>query len=127
MAMLRPWKALVLVAALAPLAPLGKGNAGTLPPERGRRPVAMPSSVTGSVSVFGATWCSACKILEAGLREKNVPFDVIDVDQSPNAYAKARAATNTSAIPVTSVVRGDAVAWVVGADVQAVERAYRGE
>jgi hypothetical protein len=65
--------------------------------------------------------------LERGLRERDVPFDVIDVDQSPDAYAKARAETRSNAIPQTAVARGSSVQWIIGANVDAVERAYRGE
>src|SRR5579883_2141637 len=80
-----------------------------------------------TVTVFGATWCSACKGLERGLRERGVPFDLIDVDQNPKAYEAARKATGKNVVPLTSVARDEDVTWVVGADVDAVEKAYRGE
>lgn len=89
--------------------------------------IRMPSSTSSSVTVYGAEWCGACKVLERGLREKDIPFEVIDVDQSPEAYARARSASNASVIPITNVVRGDNATWVVGANIVAVERAYRGE
>jgi mycoredoxin len=97
--------------------------------ERGPAPVAaprLPSSSASSVTVYGATWCSACKILERGLRERDIPFDVIDVDRSPDSYARARQAAGTNSIPLTSVTRGSDQTWVIGADVGAVERAYKG-
>jgi mycoredoxin len=86
----------------------------------------MPSSTPSSVTVYGADWCGACKILERGLKERDIPFEVVDVDRNPDAHSRARAATGTSAIPVTNVVHAGDGTWIVGADVPAVERAYRG-
>jgi mycoredoxin len=86
------------------------------------------SLTSGPVTVFGAKWCSACRALEAGLSARKIPFDLVDVDESPAAFARARAASgNGGAIPLTSIVRGNGTVWVVGADVDAVERATRGE
>lgn len=86
---------------------------------------AAPSSFEGSVTVYSADWCSYCKKLQQGLREQQIPFDVIDVERNPSAHERARQATGTSAIPVTSVARGSDVNWIVGADLAAVVRAYR--
>jgi len=85
-------------------------------------------SSEASVTVYAASWCSACKSLEHGLRERGVPFDRIDIEQNPKAYDVAKRATGKSVIPLTSVARGsEDVVWIVGADVDAVEKAYRGE
>lgn len=81
------------------------------------------------VTVYGAKWCSACRTLEGGLKDRKIAFEVIDVDDNPSAFARARAASGAaSAIPLTSIVRttGSTV-WVVGADVDAVDRAQRGD
>ncbi len=76
------------------------------------------------VTVYGAKWCSACKTLEHGLSSRKIAFDVVDVDDNPSAFARARTAAGASnAIPLTSVVRDNQTAWIVGADVDAVERA----
>lgn len=87
------------------------------------------SSMSASpVTVYGATWCSACRALERGLTDRTIAFSVIDVDDNPAAFARARAAAGaTNAIPLTSIVRGSNTVWVVGADVDAVDRAQRGE
>lgn len=87
------------------------------------------SSVTSSpVTVYGAKWCSACRSLERGLTERKIAFDVVDVDASPSAFARAReAAGATSAIPLTGIVQSTKTVWIVGADVDAVDRAQRGE
>ena len=79
------------------------------------------------VTVYGAGWCSACKSLEASLRSRGIPFNQVDVDENPGAYAIAKKATGTNAIPLTNVVRGAMQSWIVGADPDAVEKAYRGE
>jgi mycoredoxin len=86
------------------------------------------SVATAPVTVYGAKWCSACRSLERGLAERKIAFDVIDVDDNPGAFAKARAAANaSSAIPLTGIARPSSTVWVVGADVDAVDRAQRGE
>ncbi len=87
------------------------------------------SSLTSSpVTVYGAKWCSACRSLEAGLKDRKISFDVVDVDDNPAAFARARAASGAaSAIPLTGISRTSGTIWVVGADVDAVDRAQRGE
>src|SRR5262245_20851044 len=80
-----------------------------------------------SVTVYGANWCGACKSLEAKLAQKNIPFDVIDVDRQPDAYARARqAAGGPNGIPLTGVRAGGEQTWVVGDNADRIERAYRG-
>lgn len=88
-----------------------------------------PSSLTTSpVTVYSAKWCSACRSLQSGLAERKIAFDVVDVDENAAAFARARAAANAgNAIPLTSVVRPSNTVWIVGADVDAVDRAQRGE
>lgn len=85
------------------------------------------SSLSSSpVTVFGAKWCAACKSLEAGLTDRKIAFEVIDVDDNPSAFARARSASGTSgAIPLTSIVKNGSTTWVLGADVDAVDRAQR--
>lgn len=88
----------------------------------------LPSSISSQVVVYQASWCSACRVLERGLRERDIPFDMIDVEKNQAAFAKARSATGTSAIPQTSVDRGSGdPVWIVGANVDAIERAYKGQ
>ena len=88
------------------------------------------SSISSSpITLYGAKWCSACRSLERGLADRKIPFDMVDVDDNPAAFARARAAANASnAIPLTGIVKpnGDTV-WVVGADLEAVDKARRGE
>ncbi len=80
------------------------------------------------VTIYGAKWCSACRSLERGLSERKIAFEVIDVDDNPAAFARARAAAGaTNAIPLTSVVKGTGLVWIVGADIDGVERATRGD
>lgn len=115
----------LLLGALLGSWPLGQALASSTGGEASRR--RLPSSSEGSVTVYGAGWCGACKRLEQDLRDRQIPFSLIDVDQNPSAHQRARQATGTSAIPVTCVDRGGGdVVWIVGADINAVERAYRG-
>ena len=89
------------------------------------------SSLSSSpVTVYGAKWCSACRTLEGGLKERKIAFEVIDVDDNPSAFSRARAASGAlnTLIPLTSVVRSTgSTTWIVGADIDAVDRAQRGD
>ena len=100
----------------------GSGNAA---PQKAPARVELPSSAETGVTIYGASWCGPCKILEAGLREQQIPFDEIDIDRNPTAFDRAKQATGTSAIPQTSVAGSGGVVWIIGADVAGVERAYR--
>lgn len=80
------------------------------------------------VTVYGATWCSACRALESGLVSRKIAFEKVDVDDNPGAFARARTASGAGgSIPLTGVVRSASTVWIVGADVDAVDRAQRGE
>lgn len=84
------------------------------------------SLAKSDVTIYGAMWCPACRALESGLRARQVPFEVVDVDKSPQAFERARAAAGAgSSIPLTGVVHGSDTSWIVGADVDGVERLYR--
>lgn len=85
------------------------------------------SSLSSSpVTVYGAKWCPACKALEAGLAERKIAFELVDVDDNPSAFAKARSASGTGgAIPLTSIAKNGNTTWVLGADIDAVDRAQR--
>lgn len=87
---------------------------------------ALDAAAEARVTVYGATWCSACKSLEASLRSRGIPFEVVDVDQNPAAFAIAKKAAGVSAVPLTNIIRGPAQTWIVGADPDGVERAYKG-
>jgi mycoredoxin len=83
--------------------------------------------VQAQVTVYSATWCGPCKVLKAGLHERNIPFEEVDVDQNPGAFAFAKKASGANAIPLTNVVRGLSQRWIVGSDVDGVVKAYKGE
>jgi hypothetical protein len=81
---------------------------------------------SSGVTIYGAKWCSACRSLERGLTDRKIAFEVIDVDDNPAAFAKARAASGAgSAIPLSSVTTSTKTTWIVGADVEAVDRALK--
>jgi mycoredoxin len=95
------------------------------------RPSAPPraaiSSSQTAVTVYGASWCSACRSLEAKLDERRIPFSLIDVDKNREAYDRARRASGMdSGIPLTHITQ-NASTWVQGDDADAIERAYKGE
>jgi glutaredoxin len=97
-------------------------SAAALPPPE------VSSIATSPVTVYSAKWCSACRSLERGLNERKIAFDTVDVDANPSAFTRAREAAGASnAIPLTGIVRSSNTVWVVGADVDAVDRAQRGE
>jgi mycoredoxin len=85
------------------------------------------SSSDTSVTIYGATWCSACKSLEGKLDARKIPYSVIDVDKNRDAYDKARSASGMgSGIPLTHITQHRST-WVQGDDADAVEKAYNGE
>lgn len=112
----------VLGAALAVLVVLGA------PGSEGVANADVSSLSSSPITVYGAKWCSACRTLEGGLKDRKIAFEVIDVDDNPSAFSRARAAAGASnAIPLTSVARNGNTVWVVGADIDAVDRAQRGD
>lgn len=119
---LRPLLILSSLLALAlPGAPALARASSTQPPSRVR-----DGDGQGVITLYGATWCPACKALEATLHERGIPFELVDVDREPQRYEMARRASGTNAIPLTNIVRGPQVSWIVGNDPDAVERAYKG-
>ncbi len=105
----------------------------TLPPAAGNarggdasRSHAVRDDGQAAVTVYGAAWCSACNALEATLRERGVPFDLVDVDRESARYDLARKASGSNAIPLTSVVRWPSLSWYVGNEPDAIEHAYKG-
>lgn len=86
------------------------------------------SLASSAITVYAAKWCSACRSLERGLTERQIAFEVIDVDDNPSAFAKARASAGaTNAIPLTGIAKSSGTVWVVGADIDAVDRAHKGD
>ena len=62
-------------------------------------------AASAGVTVFGASWCGACRQTEAFLRSRGVPFVERDVEQEPGAAADmqaraARAGISPRGIPV---------------------------
>lgn len=95
-------------------------------PERSAEASAVSSLTSSGVTIYGAKWCSACKSLEKGLAQRNIAFDLVDVDDNPSAFERAKTASGEGgAIPLTSIVKDGKTTWIVGADVDAVERAQR--
>ena len=116
-----------IVALLSSASVSGASGAPSTSPSTSSTPPSTSSLSKSDVTIYGATWCPACRALEAGLRSRQVPFEIVDVDKSPQAFERARAAAGSGgAIPLTGIVHGSDTAWVVGADIDGVERLYRG-
>lgn len=110
-----------LVAALASTLAAGSQAASRPSPP----PRVEVSSAQSSVTIYGASWCPACRSLESKLRARDVPFDVIDVDTNREAYERARNASGMGpGIPLTNITKSRST-WVLGDDADAVERAYQ--
>lgn len=67
-----------------------------------------PLAGDGSVIVYGASWCSACRQAESWLESNGVPFVEKDIEEDPEARAemqrKAReAGVSATGIPVIDV------------------------
>jgi mycoredoxin len=124
---MRPHRLLpsALICSLAMAASLLAGSGYAAPVSRAPARVGTPSSSEAGVTIYGASWCGPCKMLEQGLRERQIPFDEIDIDRNPTAFERARQATGSSSIPQTSVAGTGGTVWIIGADVAGVERAYR--
>ena len=120
---------IALLARLAPFALVAAVVAAALAaPSTASADSGISSLSTSPVTVYGAKWCSACRTLESGLKDRKIAFEVVDVDDNPTAFARARAASGASnAIPLTSITRSSNTVWVVGSDIDAVDRAQRGE
>ena len=100
--------------------------AKTRAPETRVTEVRLPSSSAAQIIVYDTSWCGACKSLERALRERNIPFDTIDVEQNPKAFQRAQEATGRRTVPQTEVAKmGASSSWIVGVNVAAIERAYR--
>lgn len=118
-----PLLAALVVAALS-ISPLAVGSA---PSSRASAPTKIQDGdAVGFVTVYGATWCPSCKALEATLHDRKIPFELVDVDREPARYEMARKASGTNGVPLTNVIRGPQVSWILGNDPDAVERAYKG-
>jgi mycoredoxin len=99
---------------------------GSTAPRAGAAEPNVSSLSSAGVTVYGAKWCPACRSLESGLTDRKIAFDVVDVDDNPAAFAKARQASGAgSAIPLSSVTTSNKTTWFVGADVDAIERATK--
>jgi glutaredoxin len=95
-------------------------------PEAPPAPAAPGSPASGEVVVFGASWCGACREVEAFLRSRGIPFVERDVERDPSAREDmlrraARAGIRSTAIPIIDF-RGRIIQ---GFDRAALERAIR--
>ena len=106
--------------------PNGQANPGLPFPFPNWNPWAQPQT-TSNVTVYAASWCAACQDLQAQLGQRKIPFTVIDVEQRPDAFERAKSASGSgNSIPLTDVSKNGRTNWVKGDDADSVERFYRG-
>jgi glutaredoxin-like protein len=59
------------------------------------------SMLRKDIRVFGTTWCGDCKRAEKWLKEQNIPFAFIDVDQDSQAQDYVRSVNNGNVVVPT--------------------------
>jgi glutaredoxin len=86
-----------------------------------------PDESSAVITMYGATWCSACKSLEQSLKDRKIPFEKIDIEQEQARWAWAKKESGQGgAIPLTSVYRKtNGMKWIVGADPDAIVKAAK--
>lgn len=48
----------------------------------------MPHNPQASIIMYAATWCADCRRSKRFLDENNIDYNLIDIDQNPQAAAK---------------------------------------
>lgn len=64
---------------------------------------------THRLVVYSTSWCPDCHRLKRVLRERQVPFDEVDIDADPAAAERLRQRTRRTAIPFVQVAGGPMV------------------
>lgn len=90
--------------------------AGSVPePPVGAEPSAPPRAHSGpaEVTIYGASWCGACRQAAAWLRQRGIPFAEKDIERDPGARAEMTAKCRAAGITPNSIpildVRGRVV------------------
>ncbi|MFN7698735.1 MAG: glutaredoxin family protein [Deltaproteobacteria bacterium] len=106
-------------AAVAPPPPGGLVEVGE--PARGDSSLAA-ASATVSIEMYSAAWCSACSRAKAWMRDQNISYHEIDVDQRTGAMGQLAVLNPRRTLP-TFDVQGEVL---VGFEPGALESAIRG-
>ena len=56
-----------------------------------------------SVRIYTTSTCPYCARLKAFLKEKNIPFENLDVGQNRNAFSEMRKKTGQMGVPVLDI------------------------
>lgn len=90
-------------------------------------------AASSRVIVYGAAWCHACVSLQRRLKDRQVPFAYIDIEDkralatADGAHITEKPATMGNVVPISRVVQTNGQpTWVRGDGAESVERAYRG-
>lgn len=83
-------------------------RAGGAPPETGPAPAASLDATEPVVTVYGTSWCGACKAARAYLTERHIPFADKDIERDPAAARELaekgrRLGVPTDRVPVLEV------------------------
>ena len=54
----------------------------------------MSASTAASVTMYSTPWCGYCHRLKSQLDREGIPFDIVDIEQVPEAAAIVEAANN---------------------------------
>ncbi len=76
----------------APAAPPGAGS-----------PAPAPASGTAVVTLYGTSWCGACKSARSYLRERRIPFADKDIERDPAAARELREKAGRLGVPADRV------------------------
>jgi glutaredoxin len=61
--------------------------------------VRTPADPPGTpVTIYGASWCSACKVAEQYMKRRDIPFVERDVEEDPSAKAALASATTAAGL-----------------------------
>jgi glutaredoxin len=64
---------------------------------------ALPPGGVASVTVYGASWCGACKQARAFLRERNIPFADKDIERDEAAAKELREKASRLGVPADRI------------------------
>lgn len=59
------------------------------------------------ITIFTRTTCAPCHAVKKFLRNKNVAFNEVNVDENPEAQKEAMAITGYSIVPLTIITKID--------------------
>ncbi len=62
-----------------------------------------PLAGDGTVIVYGASWCGACRQAESWLEQNGIPFVEKDIEEDPEARAEMQRKARAAGVPTTGI------------------------